>query len=41
MFSKHIGKKFKAYIDDMVIESKKLKDHIEDMEEIFEVFRKF
>ena len=41
MFSKHIGKKVEAYIDDMVIKSKKSKDHIEGMEEIFEVFRKF
>ena len=41
MFSKYIGKKVEAYGDDMVIKSKKLKDHIEDMEEIFEVFQKF
>ena len=41
MFNKHIGKKVEAYIDNMVIKSKKLKDHIEDMEKIFEVFQKF
>ena len=41
MFSKHIGKNVKVYIDDMVIKSKKLKDHVEDKEEIFEVFWKF
>ena len=41
MFSEHIGKKVEAYIDDMVIKSKKLKDHAKDMEELFEVFRKF
>ena len=41
MFSKHIGKKVEAYIDDMVIKSKKLKDHVSDMEEIFGIFRKF
>ena len=35
MFSEHIGKTFEAYIDDMVIESKNLKDHVKDMEEIF------
>ena len=32
MFSKFIGKKFEAYIDDMIIKSKKSKDHVEDME---------
>ena len=41
MFSKHIGRKVEAYIDDMVIKSRKSKDHISDMEEIFEIFRKF
>ena len=41
MFSKHIGKKVEAYIDDMVIKSKKSEDHVSDMEEIFEIFRKF
>ena len=34
MFSKHIGKTVEVY-------SKKSKDHIEAMEEIFEIFRKF
>ena len=41
MFNKYIGKKVEAYIYDMVIKSKKSKDHVEDMKEIFEVFRKF
>ena len=41
IFSKHIGKKVEAYIDDMVIKSKKSGDHISDIEEIFEIFRKF
>ena len=41
MFCKHIGKKVEAYIDDMVIKSKKSEDHVSDMEEIFEIFRKF
>ena len=38
MFSKFITKKFKVYIDDMMIKSKKSKDHLEDVEEIFEIF---
>jgi len=41
MFSKHIGKKVEAYIDDMAIKSKKSKDHVLGMEEIFGIFRKF
>ena len=41
MFNKHIGKKVEAYIDDMVIKSKKSGDHVSDMEEIFGIFRKF
>lgn len=41
MFSKNIGKRVKAYIDNIVIKSKKAKDHVKDIEEIFEVFRKF
>ena len=41
MFSKFIRIKVEAYIDDMVIKSKKSKDHVEDMEETFEVFRRF
>ena len=41
MFSKLIGKKVEAYIDDMVIKSKKSEDHVSDMEEIFGIFRKF
>ena len=36
-----LGKKVEAYIDDMVIKSKKSKDHVKDMEEIFEIFQKF
>ena len=30
-----------VYIDDMVIKSRKSKDHVKDMEEIFKVFRRF
>ena len=41
MFSKHIGKTVEAYIDDMVIKTKKSKDHVSDIEEIFRIFRKF
>ena len=41
MFTKKLGKKVEAYINDMVIKSRKLKDHIKDVEEMFEVFKKF
>ena len=37
MFSKLTGVKVEAYINDMVIKSENLKDHIEDIEEILEV----
>ena len=41
MFAKLLGVKVEAYIDDMVIKSKKSKSHIEDVEEVFEVFWRF
>ena len=36
-----LEKKVEAYIVDMVINSKKSKDHVKDMEEIFEIFQEF
>ena len=41
MSGKFIEVKFEAYIDNMVIKSRKYGDCIEDIEEIFEVFQKF
>ena len=41
MFSRLIGKTVEAYIDDMVIKSKKAQDHIENANEVFKIFRKF
>ena len=36
-----MGTTVEAYIDDMVIKSKKAKDHIQDASEVFEIFRWF
>ena len=41
MFAGLKGKNMEAYIDDMVIKSKKFRDHIKDADEEFEIFRKF
>ena len=41
MFTRMLGRNFEAYIDDMVIKSKKYEDHIKDAEEVFEIFQNF
>ena len=41
MFFKLMGLMAKAYIDDMVIKSKKAQDHLWDADEVFKIFRKF
>lgn len=41
MFFELIGMMVEAYIEDMVIKSKKANDHIEDVAKVFEVFRRF
>ena len=41
LFSKLIGSKVEAYINDMVSKSKKVQDHIEDANEVFKIFQKF
>ena len=40
-FSKLMGETVEAYIDDMVIKSRKARDHVKDASEVFEIFRKF
>ena len=40
MFKSHIGRNMKVYIDDMVIKSKQVKEHLADLEETFSVLRK-
>ena len=41
MFLRLMGETVEAYIDDMVIKSRRAQDHIRDAGEVFEVFRKF
>lgn len=39
-FSEHIGRNVKAYVDDIVVKSKRSKYYIEDLNEVFEILRK-
>ena len=41
MFQKQIGNAMEVYIDDMVVKSKKEKDHTADLEETFKVLRQY
>ena len=41
MFARLLGKKVEAYIDDMVIKSKKSRDHINNVEKVFEIFQRY
>ena len=40
MFEGQLGKNVKAYIDDMVVKSKKVSKHLGDLNEVFVVLRK-
>ena len=40
MFEPQLGKNFEVYIDDMVVESKVVFEHLGDLENTFEVLRK-
>ena len=41
MFLKLMGVMVEAYIDDIVIKSQRVQDHIRDASEVFEIFRQF
>ena len=41
MFEPQLGKSIKVYIDDMVVKSKVVSKHIVDLENIFEILRKY
>lgn len=41
MFAEHIGKIVEVYVDDMLCKSKKIKDHILDLREMFGVLRRY
>ena len=40
MFEPQLGRNIKVYIDDMVIKSKVVSEHVEDLTDIFEILRK-
>ena len=40
MFEPQLGKNIEVYIDDMVVKSKEVSDHVDDLENIFETLRK-
>ena len=40
MFEPQLGKNIEIYIDDMVVKSKEVSDHVDDLKNIFETLRK-
>ena len=40
MFEHQLGKNIEVYIDDMVVKSKEVSDHVDDLGNIFEILRK-
>ena len=40
MFEPQLGKSIELYIDDMVVKSKVVSEHVGDLENIFEILRK-
>ena len=40
MFEPQLGKNIKVYIDDMVVKSKVVSEHVRDLRDIFEILRK-
>ena len=41
MFSKQIGRNMEVYINDMLVKSKKVESHLDDLKETFEMLKKF
>ena len=41
MFSKQIGRNMEVYVDDMLVKSKKVESHLDDLKETFEMLKKF
>ena len=39
MFEKQIGRNVEVYIDDMLIKSKEVEDHLDDLKETFNTLR--
>ena len=41
MFSKQIGRNMKVYVDDMLVKSRKVELHLDDLKETFDTLRKY
>ena len=41
MFESQLGKNIEIYIDDMVVKSRMVSEHLGDLRAIFEIFRKY
>ena len=41
MFSKRIGRNKEVYVDDMLVKSKEAKTHLEDLQETFNILRRY
>ena len=41
MFNKQIGRNMEVYVDDMLIKSKEVESHLDNLEETFETLRQY
>ena len=41
MFSEQIGRNVEVYVDDMLVKSKEVKSHLDDLEETFKTLRQY
>ena len=41
MFNKQVGRNMKVYVDDMLIKSREVESHLNDLEETFETLRRY
>ena len=41
MFHSQIGRNMEVYVDDMLVKSKKMEDHIKDLDEAFKILKQY
>jgi len=41
MFYRQIGRNMEVYVDDMLMKSKKVEQHLDDLRETFDILRKY
>lgn len=41
MFDRQIGKNMEVYMDDMLIKSRKIEDHIANLDEAFKILKQY